>query len=104
MELNGHNEIIFHVPSRRTVSSFNNLSEHLKFNDKFMPAQFSVDIGADSGNRPGSPSNNMMTQSTVFVAVPQGLKRQSTAWISPKEHAKVALQEKIRSEEYIDPV
>jgi len=48
MELDGHNEIIFHVPSRRTVSSFNNLNAHLKFNEKFMPTQFDNNFGDGS--------------------------------------------------------
>ena len=49
MELDGYNEIIFHVPSRRTVSSFNNLCANLRFNEKFMPIQFSVEICGGTG-------------------------------------------------------
>ena len=40
MELDSKFEIIYHVPSGRTVSSFNHLSEHLKFNEKFFPIHY----------------------------------------------------------------
>ena len=40
MELNDSNEIIFHVPSGRTVSSFNLISKNLKYNEKFFPVQY----------------------------------------------------------------
>ena len=42
MELDQNNEILFHVESGRTLSSFNSLSPHLKFNEKFFPVQFGV--------------------------------------------------------------
>ena len=42
MELDGCNEIIFHVPSGRTISTFNLISSHLKYNEKFFPVQYHV--------------------------------------------------------------
>jgi len=42
MELDKSNEILFHVESGRTLSSFNCLGPHLKFNEKFFPVQFGV--------------------------------------------------------------
>ena len=40
MELDNSSEIIFHVESGRTVSSFNLISPNLKYNEKFFPVQF----------------------------------------------------------------
>lgn len=45
MELGGSNEILYHVPSGRTVSTFNNLSSLLKYNEKFIPNQFDSSLG-----------------------------------------------------------
>ena len=42
MELQQTNEIIFHVPTGRTISSFNSLSPHLKYNEKYYPTCYSM--------------------------------------------------------------
>ena len=40
MDLDSSYEIIFHVPSQRTISSFNNLNRRLKFNEMYFPIVF----------------------------------------------------------------
>lgn len=98
MELNGSNEVIFHVPSRRSLSSFNNLHHNLKYNERFMPTQFDfINVHQNDGTK--SMVSGAGPVSNIF-----GLKRQSTAWISPKEAAAAELRHKIASDEFSDPV
>ena len=73
MELDGSNEIIWHVPSGRTVSSFNLISDNLKYNEKYFPVQYQVESIKSSV---GPESSNTLQY-----------KRLNTNWISPKEQA-----------------
>ena len=40
MELDNSNEIVFHVESGRTISSFNSINPRFKFNEQFFPVKF----------------------------------------------------------------
>ena len=88
MELDGNNEIIFHVPSGRTVSSFNLISPNLKYNEKFFPVQYHV--------HKATPAKG--PESLV------ALKRMNTSWISPKEAALKNQATTIARSDFMDPV
>lgn len=44
MELDQSNEIIFHVESGRTLSSFNSINPSFKYNEKFFPEKFQLQV------------------------------------------------------------
>ena len=67
MELDQSSEILFHVPTGRTISSFNVLSRHLKYNEKLFPVQF------HAHNKQGGKSKVSR------------LVRKSTSWIKPSD-------------------
>lgn len=69
MELDQSNEIIFHVESGRTISSFNSISSNFKFNEKFFPEKFQLQIAKQI---------NKYARET-------SLQRSRTEWVNPRD-------------------